>query len=187
MEYTEVFPSELRMGAENESYMLLLSLSTGARVIPIIIGEPEAQSIIMAREEINPQRPSTHQLMTAIMIEYGLTIKQATIERFDEGIFYTNLTISDGFNEKNIDSRTSDAIALALYSGAPIMASKSVINDTSIEPLLLFGSSDEPNDSSQYETESLEQLEEKLQHCIETENYELAAEIQAKIDKIKNK
>ena len=89
--------------------------------------------------------------------------------------------MSDGFNDKRIDSRTSDAITLALTEHAPIYATQNIIDETAVEPLLL----DNPVEEK-YSHQTLEQLEEKLQECLEKEDYEQAAEIQAQIDKLKS-
>ena len=185
MSYTEVIPLEIRQGMSiGGSYLLLLALPKDGREIPVVIGDSEAQAIIMAQERIDAQRPMTHQLMTNVMKEYGLTVKQVSIDRFEEGIYYSTLTVSDGFNEKQIDSRTSDAVVLALMHEAPVMASDSVIAATAIEPLLLES---DITTGDNIPTESLEQMEQQLQDCLEQENYELAAEIQEKIEKMKNR
>lgn len=172
---------EIRQGASlNDTYMLLLALPKDGREIPVVIGENEAEAVMLAIQNIKTERPMTHQLMCNIMHEYGLSLTRVTIDRFAEGVFYSTLTVSDGFNEKKIDSRTSDAIVLSLAFNAPIFANDAVIDETAIEPLILDGQG-----SDQVPSEpTLEQLGEKLQECLENEDYEQAAEIQSKIDKL---
>ena len=181
MPLIEVFPEEIRRVSDSGSCLLMLTIPSNGRCIPVVIREPEAESIILALQAVDTERPMTHRLMCNIMHEYGLSLKEATIERFSEGIYYSTLTMSDGFNDKRIDSRTSDAIVLALTEHAPIYATQNIIDETAVEPLLL----DNPVEE-QYSHQTLEQLEEKLQECLEKEDYEQAAEIQAQIDKLKS-
>lgn len=180
MPLIEVFPEEIRRVSESGSCLLMLTISSSGRCIPVVIREPEAEAIILALQAVKTERPMTHRLMCNIMHEYGLSLKEVTIERFSEGIYYSSLTLSDGFNDKRIDSRTSDAITLALTAHAPIYATQNIIDETSVEPLLL----DNP-DEEKFSHQTLEELEEKLQECLENEDYEQAAEIQAQIDRMR--
>lgn len=180
MPLIEVFPEEIRRVSESGSCLLMLTIPSSGRCIPVVIREPEAEAIILALQAVKTERPMTHKLMCNIMHEYGLSLKEVTIERFSEGIYYSSLTLSDGFNDKRIDSRTSDAITLALTAHAPIYATQNIIDETSVEPLLL----DNPGEE-RFTHQTLEELEEKLQECLENEDYEQAAEIQAQIDKMK--
>ncbi|MBO4588073.1 MAG: bifunctional nuclease family protein [Bacteroidales bacterium] len=180
MPLIEVFPEEIRRVSESGSCLLMLTIPSNGRCIPVVIREPEAEAIILALQAVKTERPMTHKLMCNIMHEYGLSLKDVTIERFSEGIYYSSLTLSDGFNDKRIDSRTSDAITLALTAHAPIYATQNIIDETSVEPLLL----DNPGEE-RFTHQTLEELEEKLQECLENEDYEQAAEIQAQIDKMK--
>jgi len=180
MPLIEVFPEEIRRVSESGSCLLMLTVPSSGRCIPVVIREPEAEAIILALQAVKTERPMTHRLMCNIMHEYGLSLKDVTIERFSEGIYYSSLTLSDGFNDKRIDSRTSDAITLALTAHAPIYATQNIIDETSVEPLLL----DNPGEE-RFTHQTLEELEEKLQECLENEDYEQAAEIQAQIDKMR--
>lgn len=147
--------------------------------IPIIIGRTEAQCILLA---LNPdeyaklRRPMTHGLMTSMMRTYGLTLKKVTIDRVVEGIFYATLYVSDGFNETMFDSRTTDAVTLALLQNAPIFVEESVLEATGMRI-----------DPPANQPRTIEQLEEELRKCEEAEDYERAAEIQADIDKLRTK
>ena len=180
MPLIEVFPEEIRRVSESGSCLLMLTIPSSGRCIPVVIREPEAEAIILALQAVKTERPMTHKLMCNIMHEYGLSLKDVTIERFSEGIYYSSLTLSDGFNDKRIDSRTSDAITLALTAHAPIYATQNIIDETSVEPLLL----DNPGEE-RFTHQTLEELEEKLQECLDNEDYEQAAEIQAQIDKVR--
>lgn len=181
MPSTEVFPSEIRKVSEGDTSLLLLALPSDGRQIPVVIGDSEAESIILALQAINTERPMTHKLMCNIMQEYGLTLKDVSIDRFEEGIYFSTLTVSDGFNEKRIDSRTSDAVTLAMLQHAPIYASQQVVDETAIEPLMLDGG----GNMEQATEAKLSQLEVQLQECLEREDYEQAAAIQTQIERLK--
>lgn len=171
----QVFPLTIQSGmSQSGSYILMLGEPESGMQVPIFIGAHEAQGILLAKETIQTRRPMTHELMMNIMSEYGLTLQQVTIDRVEEGIFYATLHMSDGFNEKHFDSRTTDAITLALLNECPIMMAESVIEETGVKV-----ESEEP------ETESLEVLEKKLAECEEREEYERAAEIQKEIERLK--
>ena len=180
----QVFPLSIQSGmSQSGSYILMLCEPVSGLQIPIFIGAHEAEGILLAKETVKTRRPMTHELMAHIMNDYGLTIKEVTIDNVMEGIFYATIHMTDGFNEKHFDSRTSDAVAIALSMHAPIYISSEVMDETGIK------SSDMENrmetDEEQEETFTLEELEEQLQQLLEEEEYEKAAEIQAKIDEMK--
>ena len=165
--------------SESGSYILMLTEVDGDRSIPIFTGAHEAQNIMLAASSEQTRRPMTHQLMAAMMNEYGLTLREVTIDRVEEGIFYATLHVSDGFNEKRFDSRPTDAVTLALMAGCKIMVDEKVIEETGIK-------SDHVPATMPPTESTLEQLEAELRRCEQTEDYERAAEIQARIEKLKN-
>ena len=177
----QVYPVTIQSGmSQSGSYLLMLHEPLESRQIPIIIGPGEAQSILLAQnpEECNKiRRPLTHQLMVQMMNTYGLSLKKVTIDKVVEGIFYATLYVSDGFNEHCLDSRTTDAVTLALLTGAPVYADERVIEETGVRV---------ENDHPTEKEDSLEDLEEELRRCEENEDYERAAEIQMEIEKMKN-
>jgi bifunctional DNase/RNase len=186
MSYTQVYPLQISQTMSmSDAYVLVLDASDTGKQVPVIIGEPEAQAIVMAIEQRQARRPLTHQLINNIMEQYMLILKQVTIDRFDEGIFYSTLYISDGFTEKRIDSRTSDAIVLALMQGCPIMMAQNVLDETSMEPGALEDNL--PRNKAQLPNpdETLDQLETLLRQCEENEDYEQAAEIMKRINRMK--
>ena len=186
MSYTQVYPLQISQTMSmSDAYVLVLDAPDTGKQVPVIIGEPEAQAIVMAIEQRQARRPLTHQLINNIMEQYMLILKQVTIDRFDEGIFYSTLYISDGFTEKRIDSRTSDAIVLALMQGCPIMMAQNVLDETSMEPGALEDNL--PRNKAQLPTpdETLDQLETLLRQCEENEDYEQAAEIMKRINRMK--
>lgn len=187
MSYTQVYPLQISQSMSmSGAYVLVLDAPKNGKQVPIIIGEAEAQAIVMAIEQKQARRPLTHNLLNNILEEYLLVLKQVTIDRFEEGIFYSTLYISDGFSEKRIDSRTSDAIVLALLQHCNIMIENRVLEETSMEPGALENNLPQNRSKSQSDTLTLEQLEELLHECEEKEDYEQAAEIMEKINRMKN-
>lgn len=173
-----VYPATIQTGAaQTGSYILMLLEPEAQRQIPIIIGQSEAQGILLAKQNVATRRPLTHQLMLNVLEAYGLSVVEVTIDRVVEGIFYATLHLTDGFNPKTLDCRPTDAITLALLSDAPILVDDNVIEETSmrLETALEASQSDSP---------TLQQLQEELQRCEESENYERAAEIQKQIEQL---
>lgn len=186
MSYTQVYPLQISQTMSmSDAYVLVLDAPDTGKQVPVIIGEPEAQAIVMAIEQRQARRPLTHQLINNIMEQYMLILKQVTIDRFDEGIFYSTLYISDGFTEKRIDSRTSDAIVLALMQGCPIMMAQNVLDETSMEPGALEDNLPKNKAQLPNPDETLDQLEALLRQCEENEDYEQAAEIMKRINRMK--
>lgn len=171
----QVHPFTIQSGmSQSGSYILMLLEPESQRQIPIIIGAHEAQGILLAKETVRTRRPMTHELMAHMMEAYGLTLTQVTIDRVLDGVFYATLHVSDGFNTKQLDSRTTDAITLALLTDAPIMVDDNVLDETGVATT--------PETSSS--TPTLEALEAELHRCEEAEDYERAAEIQKQIEKL---
>ena len=178
----QVYPVTIQSGmSQSGSYLLMLHEPEGSRQIPIVIGRSEAQSILLAQnpeESSKIKRPITHQLMVQMMNTYGLTVKMVTIDRVVEGVFYATLHVSDGFNEHQLDSRTTDAVTLALLTGAPIFADERVIEETGVKV-------ENENARTRNEKPNVEELEEELRRCEENEDYERAAEIQKQIEELR--
>lgn len=177
----QVFPLSIQSGmSQSESYILMLCEPSSGMQIPIFIGANEAQSILLAKESVKTRRPMTHELMAKMMDDYGLSIKEVTIDKVMEGIFYATLHTTDGFNEKQFDSRTSDAISLALLCDSPIYVADEVLEETGMKmkDTLVFANGESPQ-------KTIEELEQELQLCEEREEYERAAEIQKTIEELK--
>lgn len=180
MNYKTVYPIAIKqMPTSDESYILMLMVPGSNQAIPVIIGENEAQAIILAHEGAETKRPSTHKLMSHIMQTFDLELEKVTIDRFEEGVFYATLHISDGLSHKHIDSRTSDAVTLALLANCDIEMEEKVIAETAIDPESL--TDDQPLGEN---GPSLEELQQMLDEAEANEDYEQAAEIQKLIDSI---
>lgn len=118
--------SQLQSGA----YAVILAEANGPRRIPVVIGAPEAQSIAVALEGIRTPRPLTHDLFVSFAQAFGVKLEQVFIYRFEDGIFSSELTFSDGKRTITIDARTSDAIAVAMRAHAPIFTTAEIIEET---------------------------------------------------------
>ena len=182
MELLEVQAVEIIQSySTNNSYIWVLNEPKSNQNIPILIGEYEAQIIILSREKIKPIRPLTHNLVCDVLNKFSLFAKKVVVEKFSEGIFYSSIHISDGITTKCIDSRTSDAIALALTLNVPIYATQSVITETGINADTF---SDSDDDDISEATPTLEELEAQLKMYENNEEYEKAAELLEKINKL---
>jgi len=171
------------------AYALILAEEKGKRRLPIIIGTPEAQSIAIFLENLRPPRPLTHDLFISFLKIVNITLNEINIYKYEEGVFHSQLIFNDGMKDILLDSRTSDAIALALRANAPIFIEENIMKEVSIELEEEEDIDDNPEQQSQNKIISLENLSpEKLQkllnEAITIENYEKASYIR---DLIKEK
>ena len=168
--------SEVQPGA----YALLLenadSTLDAARRIPIVVGAAEAQSIAVHLEQVMPSRPLTHDLFVSLFHVYGIQLRRVVIYSFKEGVFAAMLYLSNGTTNVEIDSRTSDAIAIALRTGAPIYITPEVMALTSYE--WRRDGDYKPQRPVRLEDLPVEKLERRLQHYVDKEEYEKAARVQ---------
>ncbi len=170
---------------QTNTFALILEVKGTHRRIPIIIGPYEAQAIAVAMEGIDLSRPLTHDLMKNIITSFELTLVEVYINKFNEGVFYSTLLFFDGRKNVSIDSRTSDAVAMAVRFNCPVYASDSVIEATAMEE----EDAEELIDTDlpvENEEISLADLELYLQELIEQENYEEASKVRDEIKKRKN-
>jgi len=172
------------------AYALVLAEEKGKRRIPIIIGAPEAQSIAIQLEGLKPTRPLTHDLFTNFALAFNIELLEIRIYKLEEGIFYSELICDNGVNRINIDSRTSDAVALALRFHCPIFTTESIMEKAGI--VLDFDSENAEKDDTETEIRSYKNLEmnelkEVLDEAIKEENYEEASKIRDEINSRKEK
>ncbi len=163
---------------QSGAYALLLREVRGPHRIPIVVGVSEAQSIAMRLENVIPPRPMSHDLMVSMFHAYGILLEEVFIYKFSDGVFMSELKLNDGTREISLDSRTSDAIAIALRTGSPIFTTKEIVDKTGI---YMEESQDSPvmhKRHKRLEDLSVEQLEQRMQQCVDKEDYEQAAEIQ---------
>ncbi|MDR1743555.1 MAG: bifunctional nuclease family protein [Dysgonamonadaceae bacterium] len=180
--------SQVQAGA----YALVLSEENGSRRIPIIIGTPEAQSIAIFLEDLHPPRPLTHELFLKFAEALHVSLREIFIYKFEEGIFYSKLFFLQGEKEIILDSRTSDAIALAVRTKSPIYTTESIVKEAGI---VMEDDDEEMEDSEtankersfSYGSMGLEELESSLKEAIDMEDYEKASLLRDLIKKKKEK
>jgi len=180
--------SQIQSGA----YALILAEEEGARRIPIIVGTSEAQSIAIALERITPPRPLTHDLFVTFAQAFGIQLREVFIYKFEDGVFYSELLFDDGITQVRLDSRTSDAIAIALRVKCDIYTTDQIVAECGV--VLEDASSMTDKDDEEYalldkEPEDIEdaeelkkwlslldedELTERLDEAISDENYEYA-------------
>lgn len=174
---------------QSGAYALILAQAGGPVRIPVVIGASEAQSIAMRMEGITPPRPLTHDLMANMTRAFGIALKEVFIYKFEDGVFSSEMKFIDMDREVTLDSRTSDAIALAMRVGAPIFTTREIMEETGfvLEETSegVIGSSDKNETAGvsqsprmpDAEEFSIEQLEATLSQLIEREEYEEASRI----------
>ena len=113
--------------------IVLLKTADGNRFLPIWIGHPEAAAILMKLQGATTPRPMTHDLVADILAQLDAHVVRITVTELRESTFYAQITVQQDGSEVEIDSRPSDAIALAIRSDAPIYAAESVIEESAIE------------------------------------------------------
>ena len=185
---------------QSGAYALVLSEMEGKRTLPIIIGAFEAQSIAIALEkEIRPPRPLTHDLFKTFSERFKITLKQVIIHKLVDGIFFSSLICEKDGVEEIIDTRTSDAIAIAIRFLAPIYTYENILDKAGIylkveeeiaikeilEPEAIQVTIDQADSSSSsnFSKYSKQELHEQLKEAVDNENYEKAAKIRDEISK----
>ena len=180
---------------QNGAYALILSELDGERKLPIVIGTYEAQSIAIAIEkDIKPPRPLTHDLFKNFCERFDITIKQVIIHKLVDGVFYSSIICERDGIEEIIDSRTSDAIALATRFDAPIFTYENILEKAGIiieieeydeEDKILFKElfSEETTlaNSEDFKDKPIDELQKLLKIAVQNENYETAAKIRDEI------
>ena len=181
------------------AYALILEEELGMRKLPIIIGSFEAQSIALALEkDIRTPRPLTHDLFVTMGQAFNFFVKGVFIHKLEDGVFYSNILMEDkDGKEEEIDSRTSDAIALAIRFDAPIYALEKVMEKAGIH--LEVQEKEEKSIASaireiekevakqekryDFSNKSKEELETEMKEAVKKEDYELAARLRDELDK----
>ena len=179
---------------QSGAYALILIEENGDRRIPIIIGGFEAQAIVIKLENLEPPRPLTHDLVKIIADQFDISIIEVVIHKLEEGVFFSKLICNNGEKEYSIDSRTSDAVAIALRFGCPIYIDEEILERAQLtntpSDTEISGTDEEENvqeESSKYVKYSDEELYKMIDDAIKTEDYEQAAAIRDEIEKRKKK
>ncbi len=175
------------------TYILILKEKYGTKRLPIAIGKFEANAIGMKLENLQPKRPITHDLIYNMFKALGINVLEVLITKVEEDIFYGEIVIEHNQKIFRIDSRPSDAIALAVRFDCPIYAYKSVIDKEGIDIEKLKSqnfneniesstpASTENREENYLRSLSLEDLKRLMQNAIDKENYELASKIRDEI------
>ncbi len=173
---------------QTHSYAVVLGEVNGLRRLPIVIGGFEAQAIAVALERMNPSRPLTHDLMKNFMMAFNVDLHEVIISDLQEGIFYSKLVCSSENDTVEIDSRTSDALALAVRFGCPIFTYDNILESAGI---LMENDENKTKSSAPITTEtggrddlksmSLQELETLLNEVLEHEDYIRAIAIRDEI------
>ena len=165
-----------RNQVQSNAYALLLEQVGGPYRIPIVVGTPEAQSIAMRMENIITPRPLTHDLFTSIFHAFGVVLDYVYIHDFNDGVFSAVMHLSSSDAETDLDVRTSDAVAIAIRTGAPIFTTERVMLATGYVSRQDDGRDE--GDTMSLEDMSVERLQQAIARCVEREDYEQAAHIQ---------
>jgi bifunctional DNase/RNase len=181
---------------QTHSYAVVLGEVNGLRRLPIVIGGFEAQAIAVALEKMQPSRPLTHDLMKNFMSAFNIELHEIIISDLQEGIFYSKLVCSSDNDTIEIDSRTSDALALAVRFGCPVYTYEHILESAGIlmedpgpagkkkkAPTVTSSSSeDSPGGKEDLKTMALEDLNTLLNEVLEQEDYIRAIAIRDEIN-----
>lgn len=178
--------------SQSGAYALVLGVPGESRRLPIIIGGFEAQAIAIELEKMKPTRPLTHDLFKNFADHFGIVITEVIINKFEEGIFFSKLLCSTADGVTEIDSRTSDAVALAIRFKCPIYVYSNVLEEAGI----VMGDIDDNEDIKEddvfggekmsFEDYLSEELEDMLKKAVAEENFEEASKLRDEINRRKN-
>ncbi len=173
---------------QTHSYAVVLGEINGLRRLPIVIGGFEAQAIAVALERMSPSRPLTHDLMKNFMMAFNVELHEVVINDLQEGIFYSKLVCSSANDTVEIDSRTSDALALAVRFGCPIFTYDTILDQAGIlmeddgkTAKTTASVTSETGGSDNLKSLSLEELEGLLAEVLDHEDYIRAIAIRDEI------
>jgi len=190
-------------GTNSGAYAMVLVEKGGNRKIPIIIGSSEAQAIAIELENMKPSRPLTHDLYKNTLTSFNMTVTEVLIYNYNEGIFFAKVIVTDGERIIEIDSRSSDAVAIAVRFRIPIKCYETILQSMGIDPSEDSTSEDEVNEDGEIvfdavvenvekpakkidKSEELKALRDKLNQAIENEEYEAASILKIAIEKLES-
>jgi len=178
----------------NHSYAVVLGEKKGYRRLPIVIGGSEAQAIAVAMEDMAPTRPLTHDLMKSIFETFEVDLKEVVINNLLDGVFYAKLICFKEGEEIEIDSRTSDALALAVRFECPIYTYEFILDSAGIVLEESHRASEtgiiedgvvqpEQDTNESLGSYSVSELDKLLLEALEKEDYERAAKLRDELNK----
>ena len=177
--------SQVQAGA----YALIFAEENGIRRLPIVIGTPEAQSIAIVMENMKPPRPLSHDLIFNIFSDLSIELVEVFIYKFEDGAFFAELLLNQNGVEYRIDSRTSDAVAIALRTNSPVYTTETIMQNMAIvfdEKDVLQGPIAEEEEKGKSDSPitkeiEIDALKLRLEEAIKSENYELATKLRDEI------
>ena len=177
---------------QSHSYAVVLGEVNGVRKLPIVIGGFEAQAIAVALENMQPTRPLTHDLMKNMMTAFDVKLVEVLIHRIHEGIFYAKLVCQSQNETIEIESRTSDALALAVRFDTPIFTYEGILDTAGLQmdenmpkiegPEEKKVKSKIPGNQNDLMSMSITELQNMLQEVLDREDYIRAAQIRDEIN-----
>lgn len=175
---------------QSGTYGLVLSEEEGMRRLMIVVGAPEAQSIAFRLQNVAPPRPLTHDLFKPIFDSFHITLDEVIIYSYVEGVFHSKLMLRQEDHVIEIDSRTSDAIAIAIRTNAPIYTTEEIMQELAVviddKELEAKEHKEEVNDKPyDFSLQSIDELQTQLQEALMREDYELASIIRDEINRKK--
>lgn len=184
---------------QSHSFAVVLGEVDGTRRLPIVIGGFEAQAIAVALDNMKPSRPLTHDLMKAICDTFAVELDHVFISKLKDGIFFSTLIFTNGEQSYELDSRTSDALALAVRFECPIFVAETILQEAGVDADIVDEQNESeleekleeltanvsapPSSASNFGNMSLEELNEELDVALENEDYERAARIRDELKK----
>lgn len=138
----EVFVARLGLDSSTNSYVVILQEKGGNRLLPIWIGQPEAESIVMQMKNMKRERPLTHDLCKRLIVGLGGSLTRVQITRVQKNTYFAELHLARGDDVVHVDARPSDSIAIALRLAAPIFAPESLLTAVAAEDADAEGSED---------------------------------------------
>ena len=158
----EVVVSRLGLDSSTQAYVVILQEKEGDRLLPIWIGQPEAESIVMQMHNIKRPRPLTHDLCKSLILGLGGALQKVHITRVEKNTYYAELYIARNGDVVQVDARPSDSIAIALRLSAPIFASDALLSDVQIEESAEPFDANQVQDASELNAEQLKEYLERL-------------------------
>lgn len=184
LDLVDITPSS----SSNGAYVMALTEIAGARSLAIVIGPAEAHSIVIVMEKMPITRPLTHDLFVSLAENFEIHVEEVFIYQMIDGIFYARIVVRGNGKTIEVDSRTSDAVAIAIRFGAPIFCAKEVMDEVGRDMRALTEGDDldfdlDITEEDLEEVLTPEEILKKLDEALLNEDYELASKLRDELDK----